>query len=296
MSAVPEAAAALLRGWLERQLPAAAWRWLDEQLRALGTAPAERDLFVAIGMVPRKVGKADLTLDDADMRAAERCRPGWRPRGWSVDQAARIVLLLSTGGSGEGFERRLRGLCDTADVSELIAFYRGLPLYPEQARHVARAAEGIRTNMKAVFEAVAHHNPYPAEQLPEEAWNQMVLKALFIGSPLHPIMGLDARANPRLARMLCEYAHERWAAGREVSPALWRCVGPHADDAALEDLGRVLERGAPREREAAALALSAARHPRAAALLDSAPELAARVRRGALAWADPPGASRQDQG
>ncbi len=73
---------------------------------------------------------------------------------------------------------------------------------------------------------MAHRNPYPSERFAENRWNHMVLKAIFVGSPLHPIQGLDARANPPLARMLCDYAHERWAAGRPVSPELLRCVGP----------------------------------------------------------------------
>ena len=97
--------------------------------------------------------------------------------------------------------------------------------------------------MRAVFEAVAHRSPYPKEQFAENRWNHMVLKALFVGSALHPIQGLEERANPTLARMLCDYAHERWAAGRPVSPELWRCVGPHADAEALADLQRVLATG-----------------------------------------------------
>ena len=45
--------------------------------------------------------------------------------------------------------------------------------------------------------------------------------------------------------MLRDYAHERWAAGRPVAPELWRCVGPFAEGAALDDLARVLrQRGA----------------------------------------------------
>ena len=73
--------------------------------------------------------------------------------------------------------------------------------------------------MRAVFEAVAHRSPYPREQFAENRWNHMVLKALFVGSALHPIQGLEERANPALARMLCDYAHERWAAGGRSAPS-----------------------------------------------------------------------------
>ena len=38
----------------------------------------------------------------------------------------------------------------------------------------------------------------------------MILKALFIGTALQPIEGLERRWNPDLSRMLCDYAHERW--------------------------------------------------------------------------------------
>ena len=136
------------------------------------------------------------------------------------------MILLHAGGTGTRFAARFGQLCRTADVAEAIAFYRGLPLYPDPPLLEAQAAEGTRTNMRAVFEAVAHRSPYPKEQFAENRWNHMVLKALFVGSALHPIQGLDERANPALARMLCDYAHERWAAGRPVSPELWRCVGP----------------------------------------------------------------------
>ncbi len=284
MNDTSAAPAKLLQAWLTRQLPDAPAQWLEEKLAELQASPSDRTLFMAISLVPRKVGKDDLDLSDDDLAAATHARAGWKPVGWSVDQAVRLLLLLSAAGSDEQFAYRLEQLCTTADVGELVTFYRGLPLYPGQPQYVRRAAEGVRTNMKAVFEAVAHNNPYPAEQLDDGAWNQMVLKALFIGSRLHPIVGLDHRGNPVLMRMLCDYAHERWAAGRDVSPELWRCVGPHADEAALTDLERVLGQGLEREREAAVLALSTSTNPRAEALLRAAPELAARAERGELSW------------
>jgi hypothetical protein len=274
----------LLRLWLGRQLPQTASAWLEEQLAKLGVAAGDRDLYIALGLVPRKLGKADLELSADDLSAAGRARPSWDPRGWSVDQAARILILLHAGGTGETFAKRLVQLCRTADVAEAIAFYRGLPLYPDPQLLEAQAAEGTRTNMRAVFEAVAHRNPYPKEQFSENRWNHMVLKALFVGSALHPVQGLDQRANPTLARMLCDYAHERWAAGRPVSPELWRCVGPHADVEALADLQRVLASGSAAERKAAVLALAACPDPKARELLASAPELAAALDRGELSW------------
>jgi len=273
----------LLTGWLRRQLPAAAADWLDQQLTRLGAA-ADRDLYVVLGLVPRRLGRDDLELTDADIAQAQAARPGWDPRGWSVDQAARVLVLLTAGGSGERFAARFVQLCRTADVAEAIAFYRGLPLYPEPSLLEAQAAEGTRSNMRAVFEAVAHRNPYPREQFSENRWNHMVLKALFVGSTLAPIQGLDQRANPALMRMLCDYAHERWAAGRQVSPELWRCVGAFADQDALADLQRVLATGDATERRAAALALAACPDPQAKALLAAAPDLAAAIERGELGW------------
>jgi len=275
--------AQLLQKWLEARLPADARAWLAEAASKLRNG-SDTDLYRSVSLVTRKVGKADLALAGNELQQAGAARKGWDPSDWSLDQAARIYLLLVSGTDGATFLRRLDQLCDTADIGELVAFYRGLPLYPDQPRYVLRAAEGIRTSMKAVFEAVAHRNPYPAEQLAEPAWNQMVLKTLFIGTTLHPVVGLDRRANPELARMLCDYAHERWSAGRPVSPELWRCVGPFARGEMLRDLGRVLEKGSAPERTAAALALASSPDPEATGLLWAYPELGNAVNENKVSW------------
>ena len=275
----------LLQGWLDARLDGAGAAWLSERLQKVAAETSgDRQLYLAVGLAPRKLGKADLGLTDAELADAAALRPGWWPGGWTVDQAARVLLLLSAPGDAARLAERLEQLCNTADVGEAMALYRGLTLYPEPERYVARAAEGVRTNMKGVFESVAHHTPYAAAFLPEGAWNQMVLKAIFIGTPLHPMVGLDERANPALCTMLTDYAHERWAASRDVYPELWRCVGPVADAGALDDLQQVLITGAEVEREAAALALTACPDPQAAKILGAAPELAAAVERGDVSW------------
>lgn len=272
----------LLRFWLDRQLDADGRQWLDEARRR--ARASDRDLFLAVSLVARRLGKADLALSAEDHAASGSARPGWDPTGLSVDQAARILLVLEAGGDGDAFASRLKTLFATADLAETIAFLRGLPLYPDPERHLHRAREGARSNMRPVFEAVAHRNPYPREVFDENAWNQMVLKALFVGSPLHPIQGLEARANAELARILRDYAHERWAAGRPVTPELWRCVGRFADREALADLERVLATGTAIEREGAALALRDCPRPEARALLARAPDLEAAIAAGRLDW------------
>ena len=275
--------AQLLQQWLGARLAAEGRAWLSEAADKLRSG-TDSDLYRSISLVTRKTGKADLALTAPELKQAAVSREGWNPSDWSVDQAARIYLLLVSAAEGGTFLRRLDQLCNTADVGELVAFYRGLPLYPDQPRYVMRAAEGVRTNMKAVFEAVAHRNPYPAEQFAEPAWNQMVLKTLFIGSTLNPVVGLDRRANPALARMLCDYAHERWAAGRPISHELWRCVGPYARGDMLGDLGRVLEKGTDPERTAAALALASSPDPAATGMLGAYPELSMAVRQNKVSW------------
>jgi len=243
-----------LLGWLERRLEPPAFAWLTQKSGALRDGAAARQFFMAYGAATRHAGHVPLALTAAENDAAA-LRPGWDPTGWTQVHAARTVLLLSLTGDAPALTATLDQLCRAADVDEQVALYQALPLLPHPKDHVARCAEGVRTNMTSVFCAVAHRNPYPRENLDEAAWNQMVLKALFVGVALAPIQGLDERANTALMNMLRDYAHERWAAGRPVSPELWRCVGPYADDAARADLQRVRAEGGDRERAAAALAL-----------------------------------------
>jgi hypothetical protein len=277
-------AADALATWLAARIPAEAAAWLTAGATRLRAGASDRELFLMTSLVGRKLGHAPLGLGSAELATAASIRAGWDPSDWTIDQAARIFLLLVATPDADEFVRRLDRLCAAADVGELVAWYRGLPLYPDPPRHVMRAAEGVRSNMRTVFEAVAHRNPYPSEQFEEGAWNQMVLKALFVGARLDLVVGLDARRNPPLARMLCDYAHERWAASRTISPELWRCVGPFARGEGLDDFRRLLSRGTSQERQAAVLALLESPDPAAKELLRNEPELAAAARANEFHW------------
>jgi hypothetical protein len=116
----------LLRSWLERQLSPDAALWLTETADRLARSRSDRDLFLAVSLVARRVGKHDLQIGEADRAQAEEARAGWDPRFWSTDQAARLLLLLSADSGGQ-FASRLEQLFATADLGELLTFYRGLP-------------------------------------------------------------------------------------------------------------------------------------------------------------------------
>jgi hypothetical protein len=255
---------ALADEWIARAGGAGGSQWFRGAINDVVHASNDRALGVAIGLAPRRLGKADLALTDDDKRRAAALRPGFDPSDWSVDQVARVALMIAShDGSDAAFAARLDGFCSSAELNELIALCRGLPLYPGAALIEPRAREAVRSGMKPVFEAVAHNNPYPGEVFAEDAWNHMVVKALFIGSSLWPIQGLDARGNPHLARMLVDFAQERWAAGRPVSAELWRCVAPHADADGIAALTRAWQSGEGKDRLAIALALQ---HPAGASV------------------------------
>jgi hypothetical protein len=275
----------LLLRWLHRTLDDAGRAWLDAKRALLNDTLNDRDLYIAVGLAPRKLGKAPLALSAQDLIEAEAARPGWNPTGLRVDEAARLALLLTAAQHGEPFYTALEQLWRTADVNEQISFYKGLPLYPDAAQVHWRATNGCRTSIDDVFEAIAHRNPYPAEHFDEVAWNQMCLKALFVGAPLHPVVGLDTRHNRSLARMMADYAFERWAAARVVPYELWRCVGTDPDPRSVSALKRAITEGDELTRRAATLAASTSQVPDAAKLIAEASDLEAEIQAGTLTWA-----------
>jgi len=274
----------VLDEWLQTRLDSPAQQWLTERCQRIAQGEI-RDLMLGFGLVARKVPRVPLQLSESEQQQAAQARPGWQASHWSLPDAARVRLILAIPAeSAETLVSVLDRLFSAGEMQELIALYQGLPLYPFPEAHVLRCGEGIRTNMGSVFQAVAQRNPYPSEYLPEGMWNQLVLKCLFVEVQLAPVVGLEARKNPALTRMLCDYAHERWAASRVVSPELWRCVEPAHDPSTLADLQRVLSSDVLADRQAAALALHASSLPEAAELLATQPELTAIIENGELNW------------
>jgi hypothetical protein len=184
-------------------------------------------LAAAFAQAFRRFGPALLSPSPARLGKAASLAPGWDPSDWTREQAARAALLLSLPATTESAALMDR-LFEGADVGEAAALLKALPLLPLPEAHLRRAREGARSNVRTSFEAVALRNPYPARYFDEGAWNQLIAKALFVGAPLDPIVGLDRRANPALARLLIDHVAERESAGRTYDPGLWRLVEPFA--------------------------------------------------------------------
>jgi hypothetical protein len=222
---VATAAGALLRQWLGRILTPEPAHWLDGEIENLRTAVDGRRLGIALGVVGRRVGRRGLSLDAADLAAAQARRRGWQPDTWTADEAARVALLLATWSGDEGaFSARVDRLCATGELTEHVACLKGFAVFPASARLLSSARAAARSSVQAVFEGIACHNPYPADHFDDAVYNQMVLKCVFSGVPIGSIVSLDDRRNDDLLRMMRDLVSERQAAGRVVPDPVHRWI------------------------------------------------------------------------
>src|SRR5258708_13183988 len=101
-------------------------------------------LAMAIGLAPRRLGKADLPLTSDDKARAMALRPGLDPSEWSIDQAARIAFMVASyAGDDAAFAAAFDGFSATAALKELIALSRGLPVNPARTLLQPRARQPL---------------------------------------------------------------------------------------------------------------------------------------------------------
>jgi hypothetical protein len=194
--------------------------WLREaSANVAADATKIRTLFPMVG---RKVGRETLE-EDADPKDV------W---AWSIDDAARVLLLVAM---GEGAEAELAELYRFGDAAERRGLLRALPFLDIGDRALGLTDDAIRTNDTRLIAAAL--GPYATEHLPDAAYDQAVLKCVFVGVPITGLDGVPERVTPDGARMLAAFVHERVAAGRDVPPAVWIVIDkyPHAEEiAAIE--------------------------------------------------------------
>ena len=201
-------------------------QWLCDQLSLVAIEKSNRSVDMTFGLCPRRLGKQPVKFSNIQLRGLHQYMPGWKIDNLPAETIARIMVVACFADARQLAEQVTR-LLRHADLNEQLALYKGLPLFPASAVLNDRLADGLRSNMGEVFETIAHDNPYAAWHLDTHRFNHMVLKALFIGSELAPIVGLEQRNNAELTRMLLDTARERCAASRPVSNELWTLAAPY---------------------------------------------------------------------
>jgi hypothetical protein len=223
---------------LEQRAAPEGLAWLRESVEAVEADPAA--VRTRFPMAGRKVGRGPLEPDaDADDVHA-----------WTVDDAARTLLLIAL---GDGVEVELGDLYRFGDAAERRGVLRALPFLPVADRAMFLVDDAIRTNDTRLVAAAL--GPYATEHLDDAAYDQAVLKCVFIGVPIAPLDGLPGRATAETARMLAAFVHERVAAGRDIPAEVWDVIDRNPPAAELAAIEAERQSEFPDRRDAAARAL-----------------------------------------
>lgn len=192
-------------------LPALAG-WLAPALDAV-QEPGSLAFRASYAAAARKLGPAGKVPASASLPNQPLLRAHW-----SLLDVGRWLLVhrrcerLGQGEHAAFVDELFRG----GELGEQVSLLRTLALLPEPERLVEVAVEACRSNAVAVFEAIACDNAFPAAYFTQLAWNQMVMKAIFIELGVRRIDGLEARVTPELVRMAEGLRSEREKAGRQV--------------------------------------------------------------------------------
>lgn len=139
--------------------------------------------------------------------------PGPGLAGWTVDDAARVLLLTALPLRGTALAEQAVALYRYGSAAEKRAVLRALPRLDIGPGAVELLHDAIRTNDPRLVSAAV--GPY-ARHLDDRLWRQAVLKCVFMDIPLTAVADLDRRADGELARMLADLDDERRAAGRAM--------------------------------------------------------------------------------
>jgi len=209
------------------QLPDSAREYLNRSIEEISAGVSAQRFSALFSMASRYAKRAPLS---EPLTVEGVCLDSWNQL-----ELLRVALLLARPDLKEDrFSLDFESLFRFADEGESCALYRAIALLPDPKRFVWRAGEGCRSNMLTIFNAVALDSPFPAKYFDDTAWNQLVMKAVFVEAPLDHVLGLDDRLSPELTRMALDYAAERKSAGRDLIAGFWLIPGNHQKEALSE--------------------------------------------------------------
>lgn len=270
---------------LGKTSPPEAVAWLQQTVDEQGKSFQQRPFYYAFSGVSRRFDKKATTdAGDGQLTFLSKTVPGFTVAGWDEFRLARVILLTVLAEQEKDiFLENLKALIGTADFREQVAIFSAFPLLPHPVALVEFATDGLRSNIIDIFDSISLNNPFASENFTDEAWNQMVLKAIFITRPLYRIVGHGERTNLALAEAISDLAHERWAAGRTITPEAWRSCNNFLDERISGDIAKMAGSSEANDRSAAALVVSAA-EGKLDSLKDRLSREIAAIESGELTW------------
>lgn len=209
---------------LEQNVSEQVLTWLNQAAEQASTPVPSTKFNVAFAMIPRKLPSKPMQLTAEQAQSLEK-EFNLHTESWDNQRFCRVWLLLQIPTEDkEAYLSKINNLFGLAEMNELATLYAALPVLAFPKEWILRCAEGIRSNIGIVLDAIIMDNPYPSQYLDDNAWNQLILKAFFTEKDIDKIIGIKKRANQPLADSLKDYIAERKAAGREINPKLWELI------------------------------------------------------------------------
>lgn len=196
--------------------------WINAKMDIVSKTKNSNKFSVFFSLASRFIGKENVNWNKEQLTTLEKIYPGFSKTIWTKLHLTRVALMITLNVSIN--RDTLKSFFEIAAMKELTSLYKGLYLLENASDFENQVAEGIRTNMVNVFDAIASGNPFAKTYLNEDAWNQLVLKSFFLDRKLYNIQNIDEGKNENLANMLQDYIKERWSAGRQVSLEIWRMI------------------------------------------------------------------------
>lgn len=210
---------------IKRSLTAESLLWLENKAALVKSEEKSLQLNLTFSHLPKQTGKNTIHTDVQEANQIAELLPGFSIEDWTIDRLCRVWLLMQINAADkETYLKKINGLFSAAEMNEEVALYAALPFYAYPEEWIARCANGIRSNIGTVLEAIMYHNPFPAYYFSEASWNQLVLKAFFTEKDMSKITGLHERVNTSLADTLNDYVQERIAAHRTIAPEIYHLI------------------------------------------------------------------------
>ncbi|QUJ70124.1 EboA domain-containing protein (plasmid) [Photobacterium sp. GJ3] len=203
-----------LQSELNVMLDPASRTWLqvgrDKILDCRTLELAVNTLLLTSAMAQRKLGEEALR---------------YQPEGthWQVDQAARLLLLLTLRSivPAVNWPELMLSIYRQFDVSEKIVTVRALDWLAANHELNPIAVETVNTSNLDLFSALALKNAYPVKFLNECTFLKLIQKAVLLDLNLEQIEGLPLRQSPELTKLCMDLVRERLHAEQDIPPSIW---------------------------------------------------------------------------